>query len=149
MTVAADKLYGLVTLKWDFSLRLSISINIIGDNLVKGQGDVSFLNQGSERLCDNSTNKGTPYCEFEEFFCSDLASSLSVEPHQIKILFIKSAGKDKSLVFFRFIPFSTESNEYDALWTNVRLNELIDQVRPIKFNHYCTRRMSDLYIAIF
>ena len=126
VTIAADRLYGLVTLKWDFSLRLTFSIYVIGEKLVQEQNGILYLNQGSEGFCQKSMNLNSSYCEFERFFCADLASSLLMEENQIKILFIKSEGRDKVLIFFRFIPLPNESN--DALWINIHLNNLLDQV---------------------
>lgn len=149
VTKAADQLYGLITLKWDFSLRLSFSISVIGKDYVKEEDDVLFLNQGSEIWCNDLVDKNTSYCEFEQFFREDLASSLSIEVNQVQILFIKSVGKDSVLVFFRFIPIPNDSPEHDALWINVRLNELIDQVSNSLKKIYSYITCPSAYIHVF
>jgi len=127
VTRATDQLYGIVAIKWDFSLKLNYAISVVGHENVEAHGTVKFLNQGSERWCEQQSNTHSAYCEFEWFFRDDMSKALDIEHEQVEILFVKKFGQDSVLVSFRFVP-TGGLGEHDASWIDVKLVELFAQI---------------------
>ena len=133
VTAATDALFGLVALRWDVSLKLLYSIEIVGQNSVENADSIKFLNKGSERWCENVDNADTHYCEFELFFREDISMALSVEEKQVDVVFIKGSGRDSVIVSFRFLPSrSRDANGQDSSWIERQISELSDQVKDIE-----------------
>lgn len=132
VTSSTDPVVGLAVHKWDLSLRLTCSINIIG-----GGKETNYLNEGSERWCEDSANIDSSYCEFELLFREDIARTLGLAHlEEVQVLFVKPAGKDSVLVFFRFIPYLVSDSA-----------ERIGNLVKILANQVCSKHIS--YSVIF
>jgi len=115
VTHAVDFLYGLVSLSWDFSLRLQYALDVVGEQAVISH---SYLNQGSNEYCQrhhsllaSSTtthwaNLTGPrvYCQFETFYRQDLSHALNISISRIQVLYMKEAALDWTLIHTRFYP---------------------------------------------
>lgn len=135
MTKTTDQYYGLQVDKWDMSLKLMFSINVIGEKQIdvkeKEDSGISYLDQGREnRWCDNQSPDNSSYCEFDQFFREDVAFSLSMEPDEIDLLFIKESGKDSIIITFRLLTSQSTADSYkrNAIWMNIQHNNLLSQV---------------------
>jgi hypothetical protein len=144
-----DPLYGLVAVDWDHSLKLSIDMDIVGQGLVKstrntgaigavGNGDIRYLNQGSERWCFDTTTAtdktGTPYCEFEEYFRNDLSYALELDPSSIDVLFVKPDGVGSVVVSFRLLPDDSTDRRNSTSGVgreNNRIDQLVEQISDV------------------
>lgn len=95
------------------------------------------LNKGGSRWCEdierkqNANMSVVDYCEFEMYFCQDLATVLFVEAENIDVLFIKSMGEDAVIVSFRFIP-AVSIRTQDTMWATKKAKELNLLVRAAR-----------------
>eukprot|EP00984_Skeletonema_dohrnii_P017050 scaffold7682_cov137-Skeletonema_dohrnii-CCMP3373.AAC.4 len=128
VTRTADSLYGLVALPWDFTLKLTYSISIVGDIDVIHSSRGRYLNQGSLNSCVDAEYKGSRYCIFERYLSEDIERALSLEPGQFTILFIKEADRQSVVVTFRLIPMP----DSDDNWAEVKGEELVHQMSDPK-----------------
>jgi hypothetical protein len=78
VTAATDPLFGLVALKWDFSLKLTYSISVIGGSDVIELQHEMYLNQGSLQSCSDEFIASSLYCRFEQHFAQDIEQSLGL-----------------------------------------------------------------------
>ncbi|KAK1738925.1 glycosyl hydrolase (family 43) [Skeletonema marinoi] len=128
VTRTADSLYGLVALPWDFTLKLTYSISIVGDVDVIHSSRGRYLNQGSLNSCVDAEYKGSRYCIFERYLVEDIERALSLEPGQFTILFIKEADRQSVAVTFRLIPMP----DSDDNWAEGKGEELVHQMSDPK-----------------
>lgn len=128
VTKAADSLYGLTALKWDFSLKLTYSISIVGgDDVIEPPEHEKYLNQGSLRSCSDKANSGSLYCRFEHDLVEDMETSLGLQRGQFVVLFMKEADRNAVAVSFRLVPDSSISVEIED-WIGSTVSNLIDQI---------------------
>lgn len=105
ITHATDDLYGLVALKWDFSLKITYSISIVGgSDVIEPQEHESYLNQGSFQSCSKDENADSLYCIFESHLIQDMEQSLGLPSGRFVVLFMKESGKNAVVVSFRLVP---------------------------------------------
>ena len=132
ITSSIDPTFGVFVLKWDFSVKVFYSIDIIGGELIKysytEEGD-KILNQGSDRWCDIESNFDTEYCEFENYFRQDISKCLDINYENVHVIFIIASGQDSVLVKFRFIPPALSVDEHYYHWIQSKVLVLIEQVR--------------------
>jgi hypothetical protein len=153
VTTATDQLVGLMIPKWDFSIRLSYAIDIIGGNDTRIIDDELVLNQGSERWCkerdfNNQKNKSalSYYCEFEQLFEQDIARALSLSTNstngqeKIDVLFVKTSGMDGIIVTCRFIPpihyHEVPVESSSSMWAQERVDKLVELVSSSKSDNF-------------
>ena len=127
VTRAIDALYGLVALPWDFSMKLTYSISLVGgEEVIVNSEHGRYLNQGSLQTCTN--NHGL-YCSFEKYLIDDMEMALGLQPGQFRILFIKEADLHSVIVSFRLIPeVSLESIGQDIAWVQSKVLDIIGQI---------------------
>eukprot|EP00985_Skeletonema_marinoi_P033105 scaffold40461_cov256-Skeletonema_marinoi.AAC.1 len=128
VTRTADSLYGLVALPWDFTLKLTYSISIVGDVDVIHSSRGRYLNQGSLNSCVDAEYKGSRYCILERCLIEDIERALSLEPGQFTILFVKEADRQSVVVTFRLIPMP----DSDDNWAEGKGEELVHQMSDPK-----------------
>jgi len=131
-------LFGIVVLKWDFSLELLYHIVIVGGQQVQIVNGTPVLNQGAKQWCEGAANidvLSSEYCEFELYFRQDVALALSVEATNIDVLFVKPSGEDGVIVSFRFIP-PPSLLTYDTQWVQTRARDLVKLVSAIMGRHF-------------
>lgn len=124
VTRTADSMYGLVAKSWDYTLRLTYSIMIVGDMDVIRSSRGRYLNQGSLNSCVDAEYDASKYCVFERYLVEDIEQALSLEAGQFQILFIKEADRQSVDVTFRFIPMPGS----DDNWTAEKVEGLIHQM---------------------
>eukprot|EP00986_Skeletonema_menzelii_P018335 scaffold26628_cov149-Skeletonema_menzelii.AAC.2 len=124
VTRSADSLYGMVALSWDFTMKLTYSISIVGGIDVIRSSRGSYLNLGSLNSCVDAQYNASKYCVFERYLIEDIERLLSLEAGQFAILFIKEADRQSVAVTFRFIPMPGDVNN----WTEAKVEELIHQI---------------------
>ena len=142
--------------KWDFSLRLTYAIDIIGKSDTKDIDGELVLNQGSEQWCKINSSP-SHYCEFERLFEQDLVRALSsssittIEEEQINVLFVKPSGMDGVIVSCRFVPPSSYDEmtplSSSSVWVKKRKDELVKLVSVIKKDFSNDKRV--LFVEVF
>ena len=137
MTRATDMKFGVVIPAWDFSLKLMYQIDIVGGLDVLMMDNTSVLNQGGRRWCEDFGKNETEiasskYCEFEDYFRRDIASSLSIGVDNIEVLFIKPMGQDGIIITSRFMPPQSLFSNGSTLWIEERYKHLLSFVSSIE-----------------
>ena len=123
-------MFGIKVLKWDYSLKLMTSLEMIGEDRVEVFNNSRVLKQGSERWCEDTMNIDSPYCEFETFFREDISNALNCKVTNINVLFMKPSGEDGVIITFRFIP-PQSSMSYNTSWVEAKATLLVHLVRFI------------------
>lgn len=128
VTKATDSLFGLVTLKWDFSIKLAYSISVVGgSDAIALLHHERYLNQGSLQSCLDSANAGSLYCRFQQHLVNDMEQSLELEHGQFVVLFMKEADRNSVIVSFRIVP-------YASLVENTHGSEVINWINETTAN---------------
>ena len=141
VTAATDPLFGLVALKWDFSLKLTYSISVIGGSDVNELPlHEKYLNQGSLQSCSDELDASSLYCRFEHHFVQDMEQSLGLQTGQIVVLFMKEADRHSVIVSFRFIPDvwleGSPENDQFVDWIESVVANLLAQIDHAQSNLY-------------
>mmetsp|Transcript_6677 Transcript_6677/g.15166 ORF Transcript_6677/g.15166 Transcript_6677/m.15166 type:complete len:1894 (+) Transcript_6677:1692-7373(+) len=129
VTRATDALYGLVALRWDYSLRLMYSISVVGGSDVVESQNGSYLNHGSLQSCVSPAHSNSTYCAFETFLTNDMERTLGLQSGQFIALFVKEADMHSVIVSFRLVPeASMDSSGQDTAWVQSKVTELLMQI---------------------
>ena len=147
VTKGLDDLYGLVALKWDMSLRLTMSIGVVGGAQVQGTIDSAvegeeglYLNHGSSLFCKAlpATNALTKVCDFEVMFRQDVAYAIGTGIDVVQVLFVKPVGLDAVQVSFRLLPTEPllrnaasaveDADGNDMSWLGKKIRNLTEQI---------------------
>ncbi|KAL3801395.1 hypothetical protein HJC23_007005 [Cyclotella cryptica] len=133
VTRTTAKLIGLVALHWDFSLKLTYAISVIGGyDVIKLPQHERYLNQGSLQSCSNESNADNMYCTFERHLIQDVGQSLGLKSGQFLVLFIREADWGSVIVSFRLVPnasmeTTTEGNPF-IHWIESTVADLVSQI---------------------
>ena len=133
ITHATDNLFGLVALEWDFSLKMTYSIAIVGGNdVIEPREHERYLNQGSLQSCSEEKNTDSLYCTFESHLAQDMEHSLGLQSGQYVVLFMKESGKNAVIVSFRLVPDISLTATSDGTsvvgWIQSVVTNLVDQI---------------------
>jgi hypothetical protein len=127
VTSAINQSRGIHALKWDYSVKLMISLEVVGGSQLNADGTIKIPPHGNIGICNDQSHIFVAYCDFEHVFRSDLAMALSIEPTSITVLFVKPYSIDSVVVHFRLNSGNTGLD--DIAWTKQRIDDLSMQLK--------------------
>ena len=127
VTSGLNRSYRVRAIKWDLSVKLMISLEVVGGSQINQDGQYFVPDFGSIGFCTNTQNSFlSAYCEFEKTFRDDVAFALEIPSQDILVLYVRSHSLDSVEVGFRLR--SHKVGLEDDEWIKARINELHSQL---------------------